>query len=59
MTSPTTDERTYGCDNCNGQFVAEDMHTLGGDRFVEGFAPEAYPSECTACFESRLETLGW
>lgn len=43
----------HTCEECGGVFVADDMHSLGGDRFVEGFAPEAFPPECVRCYVSR------
>ena len=48
----------HTCDQCGGTFAEEDMHALGGDRFVDGFAPEAFPSECVDCFLARFAARG-
>lgn len=41
----------YVCDICDKEFEEEDMSSLGGDVFQEGYAPSAVPAECISCHE--------
>jgi hypothetical protein len=42
-------EPLYGCDCCDGYFTEDNMATLGGDRYIDGYAPQAYPAVCEDC----------
>jgi hypothetical protein len=44
----------YVCDECNGLFHRDEMVTLGGDCYIEGFAPEAYPACCEDCADKNV-----
>lgn len=46
----------YVCDECNGSFHRDEMATLGGDRYTDGFAPEAYPACCENCADENAKT---
>jgi hypothetical protein len=55
----TMDETLYGCDICGkGDIPREDMATLGGDRYIIGFAPQAYPAECVECQKENFRQMG-
>ena len=45
-------DELHTCDICDGEFDREDMYTLGGDMWREGFAPEAFPAECWTCHDT-------
>lgn len=45
----TLSEPLYGCDHCDGLFTEDNMASLGGDRYIEGYAPTAVPATCQGC----------
>jgi hypothetical protein len=59
LSSTSTDEELYGCDNCDGEFPEEDMATLGGDRYIEGFAPTAVPAVCNKCQDEYVAQFAY
>ena len=49
-------DETYSCDNCDGHFLEDDMHTLGGDHDSDS-GPVAFPAVCNDC--ARAEENYW
>lgn len=54
MSSTSAADELYGCDNCDGLFTEDDMYSLGGDRYIEGFAPTAVPAMCNKCQDDYI-----
>lgn len=46
------------CDICDQTVHIDDMDRLGGDEYIEGYAPQAVPAVCQNCADAEARRWG-